>query len=215
MLPEFSVADLRDVLTQSVAGMCCSPRGFPLAAAAATKEKLSPLRTDFRRSVALRCPPIQQAKRHKAGTRNGNKAYIALSLSSFPAWTSRGGVLGPYSFPFGLFQNLFLHEADMRHCFPLSPWLPASWLVGGSMSVCYAWRSRRPPLWRGTAGGTSTRSSHAAPLLWWQRRCVGSANLISHPVGALLPQAQGRGDKTQQFVHVLIANPPAERDNTC
>lgn len=42
----------------------------------------------------------------------------------------------------------------------------------------------------------------------------GSANLISHPVGTLLAQAQGRRDKTQQFVHVLIANPPAERDNT-
>lgn len=43
----------------------------------------------------------------------------------------------------------------------------------------------------------------------------GSANLISHPVGALLPQAQGRRDKTQQFVHILIAYPPAVKDKTC
>jgi len=41
---------------------------------------------------------------------------------------------------------------------------------------------------------------------------VGGANLIRHPVGALLPQAQGRGDKTQQFVHILIAYPPAVKD---
>lgn len=41
----------------------------------------------------------------------------------------------------------------------------------------------------------------------------GSANLISHPVRALLPQAQRRRDKTQQFVHILIAYPPAEKDD--
>lgn len=40
----------------------------------------------------------------------------------------------------------------------------------------------------------------------------GSANLISHPVRALLPQAQRRRDKTQQFVHILIAYPPAEKE---
>lgn len=82
------------------------------------------------------------------------------------------------------------------------------------MPVCYACGSRRPPLRRDTAG-VRVQGAATAPLLWWQRRCVGSANLIGHPVGALLPQAQGRRDKTQQFVHVLIANPPAERDSTC
>lgn len=83
------------------------------------------------------------------------------------------------------------------------------------MPVCYACGSRRPPLWRGTAGegGRYEYKEQPRPLcLWWQRRSVGSANLISHPVGALLPQAQGGRDKTQQFVHVLIANPPAARD---
>lgn len=93
----------------------------------------------------------------------------------------------------------------MRHCFLLGPRLPASWLVEDR--CLFVMRVLKH------GGGTSTGSSHG-PLLWRQRHCVGSANLISHPVGALLPQAQGRRDKTQQFVHVLIANPPAERDNT-
>lgn len=102
----------------------------------------------------------------------------------------------------------------MRHCFLLSPWLPASWLVEDR--CLFVMRVAQGGHHCGVArAGVRVRGAATAPLLWWQRRRVGGANLISHPVGALLPQAQGRRDKTQQFVHVLIANPPAERDNTC
>lgn len=62
---------------------------------------------------------------------------------------------------------------------------------------------------------TDVHSPRTITVPFKTKALCGSANLISHPVGALLPQAQGRRDKTQQFVHILIANPPAEKDNTC
>lgn len=65
-------------------------------------------------------------------------------------------------------------------------------------------------VWSGHSQGmrTDTQSETITVPLKTKGLC-GSANLISHSVRALLPQAQGRGDKTQQFVHILIAYPSA------
>lgn len=129
-------------------------------------------------------------------------------VTTLPA-PAEGAVLGlAIHFPF-----LFLREADLRHCFLLRPWLPASWLVEDR---CLFVMHVAPggPLVARQGGGTSTRSNHG-PFALEAKALWGESNLVGHPVGALLPQAQGRRDKTQQFVHVLIANPPAERDETC
>lgn len=169
--------------------------------------------TDFRKSEALRCPPIQHAKRHKAGTRNGNKAYNALSFSLTLVLPTRHKLSERLWILILFFSFFICEEADMQHCFLLSPWLPAGWLVEDQCRFVMrvAQGGHRCDVARARV---RVLASATAPLLWRQRRCVWCANLISHPVGALLPQAQGRRDKTQQFVHVLIANPPAERDST-
>lgn len=135
---------------------------------------------------------------------NGNKAHNALS--SLPTLVSllcsEAGKYLRHSL-----WCLFFYEPDLRHCFLHSPWLPASWLVEDRcLFVCmWCWAI----LWHGREWGRMFTVPFKTKAL------CGSANLISHPVGALLPQAQGRRDKTQQFVHILIANPPAEKDNTC
>lgn len=68
----------------------------------------------------------------------------------------------------------------------------------------------------GTAGNENRHSqSETITVPLKTKGLCGSANLISHPVRALLPQAQRRRDKTQQFVHILIAYPPTEKDDTC
>lgn len=86
-----------------------------------------------------------------------------------------------------------------------SPWLPASWFVENQSMIVFV--QCRAILWH---RWTRSRSqNHYSAFKSKRTVCGGScANLISHPVGALLPQAQGRRDKKQQFVHILIANPP-------
>lgn len=41
-----------------------------------------------------------------------------------------------------------------------------------------------------------------------------AANLVGHSVGAVLAQAKGRGDYTQQIVHILIDYPPAAKNTS-
>lgn len=36
---------------------------------------------------------------------------------------------------------------------------------------------------------------------------MGEPNLACHPVWAVLPKAQGRGDSAHNFVHLLIVDP--------
>lgn len=138
-----------------------------------------------------------------SSNQSGNKVHNALSslptLLSLPCLEA-----GKY-----LRHRIrcLLFEPDLWHCFLHSPWLPASWLVEDQcVFVCMCgwvilWHRRE---WEQT---------FTVPLK--TKGLCGSANLISHPVRALLPQAQGRRDKTQQFVHILIAYPPAEKDKTC
>lgn len=144
-----------------------------------------------------------------SSNQSGNKAHNALS--SLPTLLSllcseAGKYLGHSIW-------CLLFEPDLRHCFPHSPWLPASWLVEDRcVSVCMCGRghSLAPQGMRADIYNLKKPSR----CLWKQKALCGSANLISHPVRALLPQAQGRWDKTQQFVHILIAYPSAEKDNT-
>lgn len=143
-----------------------------------------------------------------SSNQSGNKAHNALS--SLPTLLSllcldAGKYLRHCSW-------CLLFEPDLRHCFLHSPWLPASWLVEDRcMFVCMC---GRVILWhRREWEQTFTVRNHHIPLK--TKGLCGSANLIGHPVRALLPQAQGRRDKTQQFVHILIAYPPAEKDKTC
>lgn len=79
------------------------------------------------------------------------------------------------------------------------------------------WSGSFSCLWRRRRGMRADIDSPKPSRPLWTRQTNpegprGSANLISHPVRTLLPQTQRRGDKAQQFVHVLIANPPAEKE---
>lgn len=152
--------------------------------------------------------------RNISSNQSGNKAHNALF--SLPTLLSllcleAGGEKNKTKLRHHIWCLLF--EPDLRHCFLHSPWLPASWLVEDwCMFICMC---GRVILWQCREWDTDIHSPKPSQSLWKAKGLCGSANLISHPVRALLPKAQGRRDKTQQFVHILIAYPPAEKDKTC